>query len=59
MVLFSFGRTILLTDMLHVPSIRKNLVFDDKLNKASMCRVIELDKIVISRKQLLGVVILI
>lgn len=46
---FSSKRTLLLTKVLHIHGIWKNLVSVDKLNKVVLCQVIKSDHIVISR----------
>ncbi|XP_074296843.1 uncharacterized protein LOC141627497 [Silene latifolia] len=48
-LIFSFGKSIHLYDVLHVPGIRKNLVSDGLLSKYGYRQVFESDKYVISK----------
>lgn len=44
----TFGKTLAVSNVLYVPSLRRNLVCDALLNKAGLKLVFEADKIVIS-----------
>ena len=51
-VKMSFGKILILTNVFHVPNIKKNLVYSNLSCKSGVKAILELDKLILSKNEI-------